>query len=278
MIGESDISGTFSKEYMYNGSSRLALVDVGTGNVYYYGNDALGTPEILTNSNNVITWEAIYKPFGEAGVQSYSSVTNNFRFPGQYYDQETGLHYNYNRYYDPSVGRYLTPDPIGQAGGLNLFAYVGNDPVNNFDPMGLAQFGYRGLDAIGGFIPPYGTGAYDDEHNTEWVHEQLYFDDVAKNPNLRTNIGFFGDNGFWNKPGTVRPDKDNHNRKEYTFRCQIYDDEIMRKALANVESRWNGSSYNIAFRNCQDFNDALRKEYFRLGGKVTCPESCACQQ
>jgi RHS repeat-associated protein len=67
-------------------------------------------------------------------------VENNFRFLGQYYDEETGLHYNYFRYYDPSIGRYLEADPIGQSGGLNLYAYAGNDPVNAVDPMGLFNY------------------------------------------------------------------------------------------------------------------------------------------
>ncbi len=64
---------------------------------------------------------------------------NLSRFPGQYYDQETGLHYNYYRYYDPTTGRYVTPDPIGLVGGINLFVYVRNDPTNNIDPLGLAN-------------------------------------------------------------------------------------------------------------------------------------------
>jgi len=59
-------------------------------------------------------------------------------FPGQYYDQETGLHYNYFRYYDPSTGRYLTADPIGQLAGPNLYSYVGNNPLFWIDPYGLA--------------------------------------------------------------------------------------------------------------------------------------------
>ncbi len=137
LVAEADGSGTISKEYLYLGNNRLAMVDVPTGEIYTFLNDRLGTPIMMTDATNTVVWEATYSPFGEASVNPNSSVVNNFRFPGQYYDKETGFHYNWHRYYDPTTGRYLTPDPIGLAGGINLYGYVQNNPVNLTDPLGL---------------------------------------------------------------------------------------------------------------------------------------------
>ena len=120
---------------------------------YYFHNDHLGTPQRITDQTGTIVWSANYMPFGEAIITT-NTITNPFRFPGQYYDQETGLHYNYFRYYDTGIGRYLRPDPIELAINqltirqlllknntrLNRswnYVYVNSDPVNFTDFCGL---------------------------------------------------------------------------------------------------------------------------------------------
>jgi len=135
LIAETTSSGQTLAEYYYLGDQPLAMIRPGEA-LYYYHNDHLGTPQILTDATGSVSWKAVYTPFGEAEI-SVQAVENPIRFPGQYYDQETGLHYNWNRYYDPKTGRYLTPDPIGLKGGINLFPYVQNNPINRTDPMGL---------------------------------------------------------------------------------------------------------------------------------------------
>jgi RHS repeat-associated protein len=135
LIAETNQTGQMLAEYVYLGDQLLSMIKPGEA-VYYYYNDHLGTPQVLTDDTQSIAWKAVYTPFRQA-VASIQTVDNPFRFPGQYYDQETGLHYNYFRYYNPQTGRYITPDPIGLEGGVNLFTYVENDPINLVDPLGL---------------------------------------------------------------------------------------------------------------------------------------------
>ena len=85
---------------------------------YYFHNDHLGTPQVLTDDTQAVVWKGEYDPFGKV-TETVSTVEQNLRFPGQYYDQETGLHYNYFRTYDPETGRYVESDPIGLGGGLS---------------------------------------------------------------------------------------------------------------------------------------------------------------
>ena len=137
LISETDGNGTPLRDYVYLNGERIAMRVYGSqAGWYYFVNDHLGTPQKIADSSGNIVWEAAYLPFGEAQLVT-ETVANNFRFPGQYFDAETGLHYNWHRYYDPKTGRYLTPDPIGLEGGINLFGYALGDPANVSDPSGL---------------------------------------------------------------------------------------------------------------------------------------------
>ena len=144
LIEESDGQGNLTRLYIYLNGAPLAMFTAGgeTDGVYYYHNDHLGTPQRLTDATSTVAWAADYLPFGDVDI-TVETVENNLRFAGQYFDAETGLHYNYHRYYDPDTGRYLNPDPIGLAGGINLYAYVGGNPVNLIDPLGLMEAAIR---------------------------------------------------------------------------------------------------------------------------------------
>jgi RHS repeat-associated protein len=137
LIAETNQSGQMLAEYVYLGDQLLSIIKPGE-TVYYFHNDHIGTPQVLTDDAQAVAWKAAYTPFG-AAVPSIQTVENPFRFPGQYYDAETGLHYNYFRYYNPQTGRYITPDPIGLEGGVNLFSYVENNPMRLVDPWGLRK-------------------------------------------------------------------------------------------------------------------------------------------
>ncbi|WP_305888622.1 RHS repeat-associated core domain-containing protein [Methylomonas subterranea] len=90
----------------------------------------------LTNQQGQIIWAVDYDPFGKASV-THAGTVQNLRLPGQYYDWESGWHYNMQRYYDPGIGRYLQSDPIGLSGGVNTYAYAYNNPLRWTDPSGL---------------------------------------------------------------------------------------------------------------------------------------------
>ena len=105
--------------------------------VYHYHLDHLGTPIDLTDEQGNTAWQVQYRCYGNIAVQHVEKIVNPLRFQGQYYDNETGLHYNRHRYYSPNTGRFTTIDPIGLAGGLNNYQYVPN-PLNWVDPLGLS--------------------------------------------------------------------------------------------------------------------------------------------
>jgi RHS repeat-associated protein len=100
--------------------------------------DNLNTPRQITDQNGNVVWQwGPDEPFGDT-VPVQTSIVFNLRFPGQYYDQETGTHYNWFRDYDPTTGRYVESDPIGLFGGsYSTYSYVGGNPFSRTDPAGL---------------------------------------------------------------------------------------------------------------------------------------------
>ena len=96
--------------------------------LYHVHTDHLERPLMMTDASQNVVWNAIYLPFG--GIHSITgSVTHDQRFPGQWFQLETGLHYNWHSHYDPTTGRYIQADPLGMPDGPSRFAYVAISPL-----------------------------------------------------------------------------------------------------------------------------------------------------
>ena len=148
LLGEYNTGGTSSSttEYIWLNQRPIALIR--DGQLYYIQSDHLGTPRRVIEpvTNNVRWhWPLTGEPFGDHAPNENPTGTGspfelNLRFPGQYYDVETGLHYNYFRDYEPGTGRYAQSDPIGLEGGLNTYQYANSNSNRYYDPLGLVSW------------------------------------------------------------------------------------------------------------------------------------------
>jgi len=127
-----------------------------TSSIYYVHTDHLGAPRAVLDNENRLRWRWITDPFGQLPPETDPSALGvfslNLRFPGQYYDSESGMHYNFFRDYDPVAGRYVESDPIGLAGGINTYSYALNQPTRYTDPDG------RLVVALPWVVPPVVEG------------------------------------------------------------------------------------------------------------------------
>ncbi|MDI6460589.1 RHS repeat-associated core domain-containing protein [Cronobacter malonaticus] len=160
LVGEqSDREPDHYVQYVYTEGSYEPLARVDSVfddcEIYWYHTELNGLPERVTDADGQTVWRGQFSTWGETerelSVPQWQ-VPQNLRFQGQYLDRESGLHYNLFRYYDPVAGRYTQMDPIGLAGGINTYSYVG-DPLTNIDPWGLDVKKCMGVNASGHHVP-----------------------------------------------------------------------------------------------------------------------------
>jgi len=145
LVAEYDETGAQKKSYQWRpgtpwGTDPVSMEE--DGQYYYYHNDNLGTPQSMTDADGNMVWQATYDAYGDATVDEDAdgdgnTITSNLRFPGQYHDAETGLHYNWSRHYEPKAARYTQKDILGVfSGDYNLFRYSFNNPLAYYDNNG----------------------------------------------------------------------------------------------------------------------------------------------
>jgi RHS repeat-associated protein len=159
-----------------------------TAGVYYYHLDHLGTLQELTSTTGKLVWAVQYRAYGNVVRTIANDIETPLRFQGQYFDTESGLHYNRHRYYQPETGRFLTPDPIKLAGGLNNYQYVPN-PVNWVDPLGLECVEGNGVNS-------YTTNDYRQKLNGKFGRTGNLHDDINVRQAKSTAFNFYKEQGF----------------------------------------------------------------------------------
>jgi RHS repeat-associated protein len=137
----SESSGNSTRDYVWLDGMPVGIVDNDgvSPSLAFVSADGLRTPRVVTNGSGTVLWQWAFagNPFGEQLPTSGSGYSLNLRYPGQYYDAESGLNSNVNRDYEAATGRYIQSDPIGLDGGTNTYGYVDQNPFGFVDPLGL---------------------------------------------------------------------------------------------------------------------------------------------
>lgn len=182
-IGDYDASGGLIRQAIwFNGLPVGAMTkEAGAAKLYYVEADALGTPRVVIDptrgaqGTTVWRWDLAGESFGEQDPDvdpdgDGTWFVFDLRYPGQQYDSATGFNYNYFRDYDPSVGRYVQSDPIGLAGGVSTYGYVGGNPLISSDPLGLVELEIPGVGTTFHANPGPNATSFRAEHGPAHVH------------------------------------------------------------------------------------------------------------
>ncbi|MCW0319132.1 hypothetical protein NB724_004283 [Pantoea ananatis] len=190
----------------------LARIDgMESPEIFWFHCAANGTPELLTDVEGQKTWEGVNSPWGKLlreSNQRIPVVEQNLRMQGQYLDRETGLHYNMFRYYDPDSGRFTQQDPIGLAGGINLYQYAPN-ALGWVDPWGLSKCS---LQKKGQSIPDH--------------HKVNFTDGIISNRQVSGDEIFYKYHGKTNRLGR---DFNYVTKKKYTSEAELRKDLAILK-------------------------------------------------
>lgn len=165
LLAEHDGStGAVLREYVWLDDLPIAMIDSssGTAQTYFIHSGQIDEPLVMTNASKAKVWDAAIEPFGNAVMFGTPSAGLDLRLPGQWSQAETGgLFQNWNRDYDPTLGRYVEADPLGIEAGQNSYAYVDGDSLNNSDPEGLWGSFFKWYGNWGG--PGWASGGWRSE-------------------------------------------------------------------------------------------------------------------
>ncbi len=227
LIAETDGQGNLRVEYVYLEGRPLAQIrHAGSSEAaYYYHDDHLGTPKLMTDGTGAVVWRVETDPFGNEIGTPIKTAENNLRFPGQYRDEETGLNQNYFRDYDPTLGRYREADPIGLAGGMNTYLYANANSLRFIDPHGLdwiisqstGQLYYQPLASLGGGPPQFIGQGYSGIGPGLNNPAMQNVENVGPLPQGTYTIGPQQDNGKLTASMRLTPDPANQMFKRHSF-------------------------------------------------------------
>ncbi|GLK76465.1 hypothetical protein GCM10008171_17190 [Methylopila jiangsuensis] len=188
-MAEHVVGAGMAREYVWLGDTPQAVVDAAAGasGLYYVHVNHLDRPALMTDASKTVVWRASYEPFGAVRLIT-GPASLDLRFPGQWFQLEAGLAYNWNRHYDPTLGRYTQPDPLGFVDGPNVYGYVGQRPMTSGDPTGLYELHRQGSISMHSYPGPQAGG---NEHARQGPggDYHVHLRDRAGGPDARISTG-----------------------------------------------------------------------------------------